>query len=152
MGATESIPGNKKGRAAHERPHRRDRRELVTVAPNHEATFADVVVEWRVWAEHTKRLKPATVRNYDALLSAPGEGARGGGPRLARIMRAFGERRIAEISTAEVERFLRGLDREGLRWKHVRFAGRTLVVVAAMSAGVDSSTKSGKWRAVLLAR
>jgi integrase len=176
-------------------------------------------------------------------------------------MRAFGERRIASISTAEIERFLRGLDRDGmpgrsvnghrqalmnvfeyavrndsfalpvnpvrntdkrredyskppetftaeqilalaraaregkhvhggrrwaskdedieqkrsnaqdaaiytvagftglrqgelraLRWKHVRFADRTLVVVAAMSAGHDSGTKSGKWRAVPLAR
>lgn len=236
-------------------------RELVTVAPNREATFADAVVEWRSWAEHTKRLKPATLRNYDALLSAPGERPRGGGPRLARIMRAFGERKIAEISTAAIEHFLRGLDREGLpgrsvnahrqalmnvfeyatrndsfalpvnpvrktdkrredytkppetftaeqilalaraaregkhvnggrrwasnekdieqqrsnaqdaaiytvagftglrqgelralRWKHVRFADRTLVVIAGMSAGHSSSTKSGKWRAVPLAR
>jgi Phage integrase family len=39
-----------------------------------------------------------------------------------------------------------------LRWKHVRFADRTLVVVAGMSAGLDSTTKSGKWRAVPLAR
>jgi hypothetical protein len=30
-------------------------RELVTVAPNREATFADAMVEWRAWAEHTKR-------------------------------------------------------------------------------------------------
>jgi integrase len=39
-----------------------------------------------------------------------------------------------------------------LRWRHVRFADRTLVVVASMSAGIDSSAKSGKWRAVPLAR
>jgi integrase len=235
-------------------------RALDEVQPNREATFADAVAEWREWAEHTKRLKPATLRNYDALLSPPGERPRHGGQRLARIMRAFGERRIAEVTTAEVERFLRGLDREGLpgrsvnghrqammnvleyairadafalpsnpvrrtdkrredyskppetftaeqvlalaraaragkhvnrgrrwasseedvqqrlaneqdaaiytvagftglrqgelralRWKHVRFADRTLVV-AAMSAGLDSSTKSGKWRAVPLTR
>src|SRR5262249_38714145 len=36
--------------------------------------------------------------------------------------------------------------------RHVRFDDRTLVVVAAMSAGVDTSTKSGKWRAVPLVR
>jgi integrase len=47
---------------------------------------------------------------------------------------------------------LRQGELRALRWKHVRFADRTLVVVAAMSAGVDSSTKSGKWRAVPLAR
>lgn len=27
--------------------------ELVEVQPNREATFADAVVEWRAWAEHT---------------------------------------------------------------------------------------------------
>ncbi len=236
-------------------------RELIEVKPNREATFADAVAEWREWVEHTKRLKPATLRNYDALLSPPGERPRHGGQRLARIMRAFGDRRIAEISTVEIERFLRGLDREGLpgrsvnghrqalmsvfeyatradafalpsnparrtdkrredyskppetftaeqvmalaraareglhvnggrrwasaaedvqqrlsneqdaaiyvvagfsglrqgelralRWRHVRFADRTLVVVAAMSAGVEGTTKSGKWRAVPLTR
>lgn len=236
-------------------------RELDALRPNREATFADAAAEWREWAEHTKRLKPASLRSYDAMLSLPGQRPRNGGPRLARIMRAFGDRPIASITTAEIERFLRRLDREGLtgrnvnvhrqvlanvfeyatradtfalplnpvrgadkrredyskppetftaeqvmalaraareglhvnggrrwasseedveqqraneqdaaiytvagfsglrqgelralRWRHVRFADRTLVVVASMSAGIDSSTKSGKWRAVPLAR
>ena len=235
--------------------------ELVSVRPDREATFADAVVVWRSWAEHTKRLKPATLRNYDALLKEPGGRVNGGGVYLARIMRAFGDRKLATITTADIERFLRGLDRQGLpgrsvnahrqalanvfeyatrtvvfalptnpvrgaekrredyikppdtftaeqvlalarsaregrhvnggrrwasqeedleqeranrqdaalytvagftglrqgelrtlRWKHVRFADRTLLVVAGMSAGTESSTKSGKWRAVPLAR
>jgi integrase len=234
--------------------------ELLSVKPNPQATFADAVVLWRSWAEHTKRLKPSTLRNYDALLSQPGERKGGGsGPNLARIMREFGDRKIASITAVDIERFLQRLDREGLpgrsvnshrqalanvfqhatradvlalpmnparaaekrreeytkppetftaeevlalaragragahvqggrrwasaqddleqekanvqdsviytvagftglrqgellalRWKHVRFADRTIVVVAAMSAGVESSTKSGKWRAVPL--
>jgi integrase len=233
--------------------------ELVSARPDREATFADAVVIWRSWAEHTKRLKPATLRNYDALLSEPGQRKRGEGENLARIMRAFGDRKIAEVTAVDIERFLQRLDREGLpgrsvnahrqalanvfqhatradvfalptnpvrgaekrredyskppetftveqvhavaraaragahvnggrrwasaaedleqqqanvqdaviytvagftglrqgellalRWKHVRFADRTLVVVAAMSAGIESSTKSGKWRAVPL--
>ena len=236
-------------------------RELAAGRPNREATFADAVAGWRDYAEHTKRLKPASLRNYDAMLSPPGERPRRGGQRVARIMRAFGDRRIAEITTADIERFLRGLDHEGLaarnvnsnrqalanvfeyatrhdtfalaanpvrgaekrredyskppetfnaeqilalaraaregrhvnggrrwaskhedvqqklanerdaalytvagftglrqgelralRWRHVRFADRTIVVVAGLSAGVDSSTKSGKWRAVPLTR
>jgi integrase len=236
-------------------------REIASARPNREATFADAAAVWRDYAEHTKRLKPASLRNYDALLSLPGERPRHGGRRVARIMRAFGGRRIAEVTTAEIERFLRGLDREGLaarnlnshrqalanvfeyatrpdtfalpanpvrsaekrredyskppdtftaeqilvlaraaregrhvnrgrrwasaerdveqeranaqdaalyvvagftglrqgelralRWRHVRFADRTVVVVAGMSAGLDSTTKSGKWRAVPLAR
>jgi integrase len=235
--------------------------EVVSIRPDREATFADAVVVWRSWAEHTKRLKPATLRNYDALLKEPGDRVNGGGVYLARIMRAFGDRKLATITTADIERFLRGLDRQGLpgrsvnahrqalanvfeyatrkdifalptnpvrgaekrredytkppdtftaeqvlalarsaregkhvnggrrwasreedlkqeranrqdaalytvagftglrqgelralRWKHVRFADRTLLVVAGMSAGMDSSTKSGKWRAVPLAR
>jgi integrase len=233
--------------------------ELATARPNREATFADAALLWRSWAEHTKRLKPSTLQNYDALLSQPGERKRGSGQRLARIMREFGDRKIASITAVDIERFLQRLDREGLpgrsvnshrqalanvfqhatradvfalasnpvrgaekrreeytkppetftaeqvlalaragragahvkggrrwasaqddveqekaniqdsviyavagftglrqgellalRWKHVRFADRTLVVVAAMSAGVESSTKSGKWRAVPL--
>jgi integrase len=236
-------------------------RELASAKPNREATFADAAAAWRDYAEHTKRLKPASLRNYDAMLSPPGTRPRHGGERVARIMRVFGDRRIADITAADVERFLRGLDREGLsarnvnshrqalanvfeyacradtlalpsnpvrgaekrredytkppdtftaehilalaraaragkhvnggrrwasketdvqqelanaqdaslytvagftglrqgelralRWKHVRFADRTLVVVAGMSAGFDSTTKSGKWRAVPLAR
>jgi integrase len=47
---------------------------------------------------------------------------------------------------------LRQGELRALRWKHVRFADRTVVVVAGMSAGLDSTTKSGKWRAVPLAR
>ena len=47
---------------------------------------------------------------------------------------------------------LRQGELRALRWKHVRFADRTLVVVAGISAGLDSTTKSGKWRAVPLAR
>jgi integrase len=235
--------------------------QLATAQPDSDVTFAEAARAWREWAEHTKRLKPATLRGYDALLSPPGERPHMGGQRLARIMRAFGDRMIAKITTAEIERFLRGLDREGLdprnvnahrqalanvfeyacradsfglavnpvravdkrredytkppdtftaeqvlalaraaregkhvnggrrwasgeedpeqdrtnrqdaalyivagftglrqgelralRWKHVRFADRTLLVVAGMSAGMESSTKSGKWRAVPLAR
>jgi integrase len=236
-------------------------RAIVDVQPNRAATFADAAAEWRAWAEHTRRLKPASLRNYDAMLAQPGPRPRNGGLRVARIMQAFGGRRIAEITTAEIERFLRGLDGEGLagrnvnshrqvlanvfeyatradsfalpanpvrgvdrrredyskppetftadqvmalaraaregqhvnggrrwaskeedvqqqlaneqdaamytvagfaglrqgelralRWRHVRFADRTIVIVAGMSAGFDSSTKSGKWRAVPLTR
>lgn len=234
---------------------------VVAVRPDREATFADAVTAWREYAEHTKRLKPATLRGYDSLLASPGERPRLGGQRVARIMRAFGDRKLASITTAEIETFLRRLDREGidsrnvnahrqalanvfeyairadalalpanpvraaekrrenytkppdtftaeqvlalaraardgrhvnggrrwasseedseqeranrqdaalyavagftglrqgelraLRWKHVRFADRTLVVVAGMSAGTESGTKSGKWRAVPLTR
>ena len=236
-------------------------REVAAARPDRSATFADAVAAWREYAEHTKRLKPATLRNYDAILSPPGPRPRHGGERLARVMRTFGDRRLTEITAAEIERFLRGLDRAGLvprnvnshrqvlanvfeyacradtfalaanpmrgaekrreaytkppdtftaeqilalaraaregrhvnggrrwasderdveqdranaqdaalytvagftglrqgelralRWKHIPFADRTNVIVAGMSAGEDSSTKSGKRRAVALPR
>jgi hypothetical protein len=44
-------------------------RDLVSARPDRSATFADAVAAWREYAEHTKRLKPATLRNYDAILS-----------------------------------------------------------------------------------
>ena len=104
-------------------------RELVEVQPDRDATFADAALEWREWAENTKRLRPATLRNYDALLSPPAMRHRGGGARLARIMRAFGTRRIAEITTADVEGFLRGLDRAGLPGRSVNSHRQALMNV-----------------------
>src|SRR3984957_15202525 len=61
-------------------------RTLVEIKPDREVTFAQAAAEWREWAEHTKRLRPATLRNYDAMLSPPGERPRRGGQRVARIM------------------------------------------------------------------
>jgi hypothetical protein len=37
-------------------------RELAAARPDRSATFADAVAAWREYAEHTKRLKPATLR------------------------------------------------------------------------------------------
>jgi integrase len=38
---------------------------------------------------------------------------------------------------------LRQGELRAIRWKHVRFADRTIVIVAGMSAGLDSTTKYG---------
>jgi len=70
-------PPHRRARDGH--PHRRGRARACFGASRREATFADAVVIWRSWAEHTKRLKPATLRNYDALLSEPGQRKRGAG-------------------------------------------------------------------------
>jgi integrase len=47
---------------------------------------------------------------------------------------------------------LRQGELRALRWRNVRFGDRTLLVDAGMSANVDSTTKSKKWRAVPLSR
>ncbi len=57
-----------------------------------------------------------------------------------------------EIYTVAGFAGLRQRELRALRWRHVPFADRTIVILAGMSAGFDSSTKSGKWRAVPLAR
>ena len=44
-------------------------------------------------------------------------------------MRAFGERKIASITSAEVERFLRGLDRAGLPGRSVNAHRQALMNV-----------------------
>ena len=46
---------------------------------------------------------------------------------------------------------LRQGELRALRWRNVRFSDQTLIVDAGMSAGVETTTKSGKWRAVPLA-
>jgi len=113
-------------------------RALIEVQPYRDATFADAVAEWREWAEHTRRLKPASLRNYDAMLAQPGPRPRNGGHRVARIMRAFGDRRIAEITTADIERFLRGLDREGLAARNVNSHRQVLANVFEYATRADS--------------
>jgi len=119
-------------------------RELAAGRPNREATFADAVAGWRDYAEHTKRLKPASLRNYDAMLSPPGERPRRGGQRVARIMRAFGDRRIAEITTADIERFLRGLDHEGLAARNVNSNRQALANVFEYATRHDNVRACGQ--------
>ena len=233
--------------------------EIGLAQTDKQATLADLAPQYLDFARHTQRIKPSTLREYGRLLVLPGPRTRLGGEHVARIMREFGSRPMAKITSADVERFLRQLDRDAvaarnvnmhrqvlanvfeyatrpdalalpanpvrsvekrredyskppatftaeevlaiaraaregrhrpasavgvetgaeqrlmneqdaalyvvagfaglrqgelraLRWKNVRFADRTLIVVAAMSAGVDTTTKSGKWRAVPMAR
>jgi len=106
-------------------------RSLLEVRPNREATFAEAAAEWREWAEHTKRLKPATLRSYDAMLARPG-------PRVARIMQAFGDRPIASIATTDNERFLRLLDREGLTGRNVNAHCQALANVFEYATRADT--------------
>jgi integrase len=79
-----------------------------------------------------------------------------GGRRWASAERDFDQERanVQDAAVYTVAGFtgLRQGELRALRWKHVRFADRTIVVVAGISAGEESGTKSGKWRAVPLPR
>lgn len=84
--------------------------ELRRAPENRDAIFDEAVDAWLEYLQHEKRIKPSTLAAYRYLLAQP----RGGKKRQrgARILREFGGRKLAGISTADVRRFLSALDRE----------------------------------------
>ena len=76
-----------------------------------DALFEEAVAAWLEHLRTEKRVKPSTLRNYRILLAQPEDGR---GARKARIMRAFGGRRLFDIVVTDVRTFLAGLDREDL--------------------------------------
>jgi integrase len=86
--------------------------ELRRVPENREATFDDAVAAWLGYLEHEKRVKPSTLADYQLMLAQPKRARNARKQRGARIMRQFSGRRLAQIETADVRRFLSGLDHE----------------------------------------
>lgn len=79
------------------------------------ATFRRVAHEWLAWKRDVKGGAPSTLANDAAILREPGERyKRGRGTVKGRVMARFGDRPHDEITAAEVARFLRDLDAEGL--------------------------------------
>jgi integrase len=60
------------------------------------ATFADAVAEFMRYAEQDRQLKPSTLRGYRSIMRA-------------HLLPAFGERRLEQITSADVERWRAGL-------------------------------------------
>jgi integrase len=60
------------------------------------ATFADAVIEFLRYAEHDRALKPSTLRGYRSILNAY-------------LLPAFGNRRLEEITSADIEAWRRQL-------------------------------------------
>jgi integrase len=86
----------------------------------HKVTVRELAGEWLEWLDEVRGAKPSTIQDYRYLLREPGERYRRGSRSTAgRIMSAFGDRPAEEITTAEVSRFLRDLDREGLKPRNV---------------------------------
>lgn len=83
------------------------------------ATFEDGVEAWMDFLANEKRAKPATLRGYQTMLCKPQASRPRGKPRKARLMRAFGGRPLAKITTADVSQFLLGLDRESMGARQV---------------------------------
>lgn len=75
------------------------------------ATFADAAAAWLHHLEHVAGAKPSTLADYRYMLAPVDAVPRNRGRRpAARIMRAFGDRPLASITTADVNRFLAALD------------------------------------------
>lgn len=64
------------------------------------ATFADAAAEFLLYVEHDRALKPSTLRGYRSIVDAY-------------LLPAFGDRRLEDITTADVERWRSSLARVG---------------------------------------
>jgi hypothetical protein len=85
-----------------------------------ERTVRALAHDWLSWLEEVWGAKPSTVKDYRFLLREPGEPfKRSSGVSPGRIMKAFGDRPADEVTPAEVSRFLRELDKEGLTPRNV---------------------------------
>jgi integrase len=56
------------------------------------ASFADAAGEYMRWLEHDRQRKPSTLRDYNSIIRA-------------HLLPAFGERRLEDITTEQIERF-----------------------------------------------
>jgi integrase len=98
----------------------------------HGITVRELAAEWLRYVEHEKGAKPSTLREYRYMIAEPGA-AHGRGPRRSegRIMKAFGDRRVGQVTTRDVASFLRGLDRLPMGARNInRYRG----VLSAMFA------------------
>ncbi len=96
-----------------------EERALAHIDPAHsQVTFAEAARAWLEYAEFEKRVMPSTLSWYRAMVSDGGAASPQRNPARARrqsqIMDEFGERRIGEITTEDIHRFLSKLDREGI--------------------------------------
>ena len=104
-----------------------------------QVTVRALAADWLSWLEEVWGAKPSTVKDYRFLLGEPGVPfKRGAGVTAGRIMKAFGDRLAAAVTTAEVSRFLRALDREGLTPRNVNKHREVLAAMFAYGCRDDS--------------
>jgi integrase len=95
--------------------------------------------EWLSGLEEVWGAKPSTVKDYGFLLREPGEPfKRGAGTSAGRIMRAFGDQSAVGVTTSQVNRFLRSLDREGLTARNVNKHREVLASMFAYGCRSDT--------------
>jgi len=75
-------------------------------------TFRETAHAYLRWLAEVKGAKPATLRDHRSVLAEPGMAHRRGKSKTSgRIMAALGDRPVADVTPADVERLLRELDR-----------------------------------------
>jgi integrase len=103
------------------------------------ATVRELGREWLQWLAEVRGAKPSTIEDYGFLLREPGQSYRRGTRTSAgRIMAAFADRPLSEVTTAEVSNFLRSLDREELTARNVNKHRQVLAAMFAYACRVDT--------------
>jgi integrase len=108
-------------------------------AAERRVTVRELGQEWLEWLAEVRGAKPATVRDYAALLREPGIAyKRGGRVTAGRIMAAFGDRALEEVTTRDVSTFLRSLDREKLTPRNVNKHRQVLAAIFNYACRADT--------------
>lgn len=103
------------------------------------ATFRNVAHEWLAWKRDVKGAAPSTLRDHAILLRERGApNRRGRGTASGRIMHWFGDEPIESVTTRDVSRFLRSLDREGLAPRNVNMHRAVLHAIFAYATKPDT--------------
>ena len=112
--------------------HERDRRL-------HGATLRELAPEWLDYLKREKGAKPSTLLDYGYLLREPATPHhRGGRQSTGRIMQAFGDLRLRDVTTTQVATFLRGLDRSGMSARSVNKHRQILAAMFAYACREDT--------------
>ena len=102
-------------------------------------TVRELAAEWMSWLAEVRGAKASTVRDYEALLREPGRKyRRGNGESPGRIMKAFGDRPVDDVSTRDVSLFLRQLDANGFTPRNVNKYRQVLQAMFAYACRVDT--------------
>ena len=108
-------------------------------AAERKTTVRQLAQEWLDWLEEVRGAKPSTIRDYACLLREPGIAyKRGERTTAGRIMAAFGDRQVDAVTTAEVSRSLRGLDREKLTPRNVNKHRQVLAAMFGYACRADT--------------
>jgi integrase len=102
-------------------------------------TVRELGAEWLCWLAEVRGAKPSTIEDYGFLLREPGQIYRRGSRASAgRLMAAFGDRPAADVTTAEVSRFLRSLDHAGLTPRNVNKHRQVLAAMFTYACRSDT--------------